>query len=42
MSEVEEDNKPPVFNSWRGWYVLVMSTMAILVILLYLFTQAYS
>jgi hypothetical protein len=38
--EVEED-KPPVFSSWKGWYGLVLGALITYIILLYLFTNLY-
>jgi hypothetical protein len=36
------DQKPPVFSSWKGWYVLLVAVLAVLVGAFHLFTQHYS
>lgn len=33
---------PPVFKSWRGWYLLVIGFLLLLIILFYLLTKTYS
>ena len=37
-----KEEKPPFFNSWKGWYLLVIGNLAFLIILFYLFTRYYS
>lgn len=39
MSEQEE--KPPVFSSWKGWYVLVMSAALVQLIIYFLITNSF-
>lgn len=39
---MSDSEKPPVFNSWKGWYILLLGTLAALVGLFYLFTQYFS
>jgi Mg2+ and Co2+ transporter CorA len=36
------DEKPPVFNSWRSWYVLVVGFLAALIVFFYFFTKYFS
>jgi hypothetical protein len=38
----EELDPPPFFKSWRGMYALLLVTLAILIILFYLFTIYFS
>jgi hypothetical protein len=37
-----EDEKPPVFNSWKGWYTLILSVLAIQIILYFVLTRIYA
>jgi hypothetical protein len=39
MSDQEE--KPPVFSSWKGWYVLVMSVALVQLIIYFLITNSF-
>jgi hypothetical protein len=41
MSEPTEDNRPPVFKSWNGWYWLVASVLLIQIILYTLITNSF-
>jgi len=36
------EEKIPVFKSWRQWYLLVLSVLAVQVVVYYLITVAYS
>ena len=36
------NNKPPLFKSWTGWYVLVILFLVLLIILFYLFTKKFA
>ncbi|WHZ08654.1 MAG: hypothetical protein OJF59_002408 [Cytophagales bacterium] len=36
------DDKPPLFNSWKTWYQLVMGALIIQVIIYFLITKSYS
>lgn len=36
-----EDEPPPLFKSWSGWYVLVLATLLALIALFYAFTKAF-
>ena len=38
----EEKDRPPIFNSWTHWYVIVISFLLILIILFYVFTKTFS
>jgi hypothetical protein len=43
MSEsTTEDDKPPLFDSWKGWYTIVLSVLAIQIILYYVLTRVFS
>jgi hypothetical protein len=35
-------DKPPIFNSWKAWYVLVIAFLVLQIILFYLITKNYS
>ena len=37
-----QNNKPPLFKSWTGWYVLVILFLVLLIILFYLFTKKFA
>lgn len=39
---MSNEEKSPVFSSWRGWYVLLIGVLAGLVILFFLFTSHFS
>lgn len=39
--EVDE-GKPPFFKNWSGMYWLVIATLAVFILLFYLFTLRYS
>lgn len=36
------DQKPPVFSSWKGWYALLITVLAVLVGVFYVFAEYYS
>jgi len=36
-----EEGKPPFFSSWSRMYAFVMGTLAVLILLFYLFTEHY-
>jgi hypothetical protein len=45
MSQQEaetHEEKPPFFSSWNKLYALVIGELVVLVLLFYLFTQAFS
>ena len=42
MTIREDEDKPPIFSSWKGWYWLVAISLFIWILILYLFTTAYS
>jgi hypothetical protein len=37
-----ESEKPPVFDSWKGWYTLVLSVLAAQILIYYLITRAFA
>jgi hypothetical protein len=37
-----QNEKPPLFTAWWMWYLLVTGFLAVLIILFYLFTKAFS
>lgn len=37
-----EDEPPPFGGSWRALYALVLANLAVLIVLFYLFTRAFS
>lgn len=37
----EEENKVPVFTSWRSWYVLVIFSLVLLIVFFYVFTKYF-
>lgn len=36
------NDKPPVFKTWKGWYNLLIVSLAVLVVLFYWFTKHFS
>ncbi|HEY0041255.1 MAG TPA: hypothetical protein VGB71_11360 [Flavisolibacter sp.] len=41
MSESNND-KPPIFRSWTGWYILVILFLVLLIILFNYFTKSFA
>jgi len=41
MTNTSEE-KPPLFNSWRGWYVLVLGVLVVEILLFYWLTVSFS
>jgi hypothetical protein len=39
MSEIE---KPPIFKSWTGWYILILSVLGVQIIIYRILTVAFS
>jgi len=37
-----EEEKVPLFKSWRYWYFLVLAILVLLIGLFYLFTKKYA
>lgn len=35
------ENKPPIFDTWGGWYALVLGTLAGVIILFTVLTRMY-
>jgi len=38
----QEDNKPPLFASWKQWYLFVLVFLFVLIVLFKLFTNYFS
>jgi hypothetical protein len=38
----DENDKAPLFSSWKGWYIFVISFLVVLIILFYLFTKRFA
>jgi hypothetical protein len=36
------EDRPPVFSSWRKWYLLVLGALALQIILYFWLTQAFA
>jgi hypothetical protein len=36
-----EEEKPPILNSWRNLYALVIGVLVVIIVLLYCFTQYF-
>ncbi len=41
MRESPEDEKPPLFATWRRLYLAVIGYLCLLILLFYTFTRAY-
>jgi len=41
-SESEPSENPPLFKSWRGWYILVLASLVMMIILFYIFSKAFA
>jgi hypothetical protein len=41
MQETDKD-KAPLFNSWTGWYILVIGFLLVLIILFYYLTKRFA
>ncbi len=39
---MNDSGKPPLFDSWTGWYVLVLAVLFAQMIIYYLVTQAFA
>ncbi len=37
-----DENKSPLFKTWRQWYVFVIVFLILMIVLLSLFTKAFS
>ncbi len=42
MSEAPQEQKPPLFGSWKGWYWLVFLVMAAQVVVYLIITQSFA
>jgi hypothetical protein len=40
--EPVDEGSPPVFGSWPGFYAFVLILHGVIILLFYLFTQAYA
>ncbi|HRG82673.1 MAG TPA: hypothetical protein PLO99_09170 [Chitinophagaceae bacterium] len=38
----DDNDKAPLFSNWKGWYILVISFLVLLIILFYLFTKRFA
>lgn len=38
----EESEKPPLFKSWKGWYITLVAALVVLIALFYWFTVSFS
>jgi hypothetical protein len=36
-----EQEKPPIFNSWKSLYIAVLANLAFLIIVFYIITKVY-
>jgi hypothetical protein len=36
-----KDESPPLFKTWKAWYILVIGNLIILIALFYLFTKLF-
>lgn len=39
---MNDTEKPPLFKSWTGWYVLILSVLVVQIILCQILTLAFS
>lgn len=39
--QIPDPEKPPLFRSWKGWYLLVAGVLLGLIIFFYLFTKNF-
>ena len=37
-----ENDKPPLFNSWNGWYIFVVLFLVLLIVFFYFFTKRFA
>jgi hypothetical protein len=42
MNDMDQDDKPPLFRSWKAWYLLVAGFLLLQVIFYSLFTKFFS
>lgn len=42
MMEAQEDERPPVFSSWKAWYGLVIAVLLVQIVVYLLITLAFS
>ncbi len=41
MTDTPQD-KPPLFKTWRGWYILVLGVLFIQIVLYFWLTQSFA
>lgn len=39
---MSDPEKPPLFKSWAGWYVLILSVLVLQIILYHILTLTFS
>jgi len=39
---MNEDEKPPIFKSWKGWYTLLIAVLMIEILLFFIFSNYFS
>lgn len=39
---MSDSEKPPLFDSWTGWYVLILSVLVVQIILYRILTVAFA
>ncbi len=37
-----DPEKPPLFKSWNGWYVMILSVLVVQIVVYYLLTIRFS
>jgi hypothetical protein len=37
-----DNDKAPLFKNWKGWYLLVIGFLVLLIILFYIFTKRFA
>jgi len=39
---MDDSGKPPLFGSWTGWYVLILTVLVVQIVLFRVLTVAFS
>ena len=39
---MDDSGKPPLFNSWAGWYILILAVLVVQIILYRVLTVAFT
>lgn len=42
MQDEPIEEKPPFFNTWKQMYAFVLGLLAVIIVLLYLFSQVFT